>query len=140
LRRIKVRPGFYLHRADHVKQQTYILAIAYHCMAGAGGFQWFFPTLTATLGYNDTVSLLLVAPPYVFMVFWSLGHGMVSDRLRHRFWFFMYPIPIVIAGCLIFMFTTSFGPRYFSFFLLNFVFTMNGTVSRINVPGRYEPS
>ncbi|KAI9899850.1 hypothetical protein N3K66_004112 [Trichothecium roseum] len=107
--------------------KVWILTIAYHAFIGAGGFQNFFPTLTSTLGFNDTVSLLLVAPPYVFMAFYCAFHSWLSDKVQNRFWFFMYPIPIVITGCVIFMTTTSFGPRYFSLFLLNFVFTMNGT-------------
>jgi hypothetical protein len=40
----------------------------------------------------------------------------------------MYPIPIVLVGCFVFMFTNSFGSKYFSLFLLNFAFTMNSTV------------
>lgn len=107
--------------------KTYVLAIGYMCITGAAGFQNFFPTLTATLGYSHIVSLLLVAPPYIFMVLWSFGHSLLSDRLANRFWFWMYPIPITIVGFLIFMFTDSFGPRYFSFFLMIFVFAMNGT-------------
>lgn len=107
--------------------KTYILAIAYHGITGAAGFQNFFPTLTATLGYSHIVSLLLVAPPYVFMVFYSFFHSWLSDKVGNRFWFFVYPVPITIVGCIIFMTTDSFGPRYFSFFLLNFVFAMNGT-------------
>ncbi|KAK6386302.1 hypothetical protein LTS17_001877 [Exophiala oligosperma] len=107
--------------------KTYILAIAYHGITGAAGFQNFFPTLTATLGYSHIVSLLLVAPPYVFLVFYSFFHSWLSDRVGNRFWFFMYPIPITIVGCVIFMTTDSFGPRYFSLFLMNFVFAMNAT-------------
>jgi len=83
--------------------------------------------LTKTLGYSDTVSLLLVAPPYIFMVIWSFCHSVASDRVGNRFWFFFYPIPIVIAGCLIFMFAHGFGARYFSCFLLVFIFATNGT-------------
>jgi len=107
--------------------KTYILAIGYMCITGAAGFQNFFPTLTATLGYSHIVSLLLIAPPYIFMVFYSFGHSHISDRVGNRFWFWMYPIPITIVGFLIFMFTDDFGPRYFSFFLMIFVFAMNGT-------------
>ncbi|KAK3710941.1 hypothetical protein LTR37_009962 [Vermiconidia calcicola] len=88
----------------------------------------FFPSLTETLGYGNTISLLLVAPPYIFMVFWSLGHSFASDKYGMRYWFWMYPIPIVIIGCFVFMFTDGFGPRYFSLFLLNFAFTMNNTI------------
>ena len=111
--------------------KTYLLAIMYHGITGAAGFQNFYPSLTKTLGFNPTVSLLLVAPPYLFMVVYSFAHGMLSDRYHKRFWFFMYPIPIVIAGALIFMFAKGFGVRYFSLFLLTFIFTMFGTVSLI---------
>jgi MFS family permease len=109
-------------------KRTYILALAYMGITGASGFQNFFPTLTATLGYSKTISLLLVAPPYIFMVFYSMLHNYFSDKYQMRFWFWVYPIPITIVGFVIFMTTTSFGPRYFSFFLMNFVFAMNGTL------------
>ncbi|KAI9878891.1 MAG: hypothetical protein M1823_006899, partial [Watsoniomyces obsoletus] len=107
--------------------KTYVLAIGYMCIVGAAGFQNFFPTLTATLGYTRIVSLLLCAPPYIFIVFWALGHSLLSDRMQHRFWFFMYPIPVTILGWVIFMATDNFGARYFSLFLMCFVFAMNGT-------------
>lgn len=97
-------------------------------ITGSAGFQNFFPTLTQTLGYSRIISLLLVAPPYVFMVFYSYGHCYLSDHLGKRFWFLAYPVAISIAGFLIFMFTDGFGPRYFSFFLMNFVFAQNGTI------------
>ncbi|KAK2736267.1 hypothetical protein FQN55_001727 [Onygenales sp. PD_40] len=107
--------------------KTYVLAIAYMSITGASGFQNFFPTLTRTLGYNDTISLLLVAPPYIFMVAYSMFHSFMSDRLGKRFWFFIYPIPISLIGFIIFMTTDKFGPKYFSLFLMNFVFAMMGT-------------
>ncbi len=47
----------------------------YHCVTGATGFQNFFPSLTETLGYSPTISLLLVAPPYIFMMFYSYLHS-----------------------------------------------------------------
>lgn len=108
--------------------KTYVLAIAYMCITGAAGFQNFFPTLTKTLHYGETISLLLVAPPYIFMVFWSLAHSWVSDKLGMRFWFFMYPIPITIVGFVVFMTVGDFGPRYFSMFLMIFVFAQNSTL------------
>ncbi|PLB36889.1 putative MFS transporter [Aspergillus candidus] len=108
--------------------KTYALAIAYMSITGASGFQNYFPTLTGTLGYDDTISLVLVAPPYLFMVVYSLTHSFLSDRVGNRFWFFVYPIPITIVGFIIFMTTDAFGPRYFSFFLMMFVFAQNGTV------------
>ena len=107
---------------------TYILALAYMATTGAAGFQNFFPTLTATLGYSRTISLLLCAPPYIFITVWALVHSLWSDRTGNRFWFYMYPIPITIVGFVIFMSTNNFGARYFSLFLMVFLFSMNGTV------------
>ncbi|KAF2647861.1 permease of the major facilitator superfamily [Lophiostoma macrostomum CBS 122681] len=108
--------------------KTYMLALAYMGITGAAGFQNFFPTLTKTLGYSQTISLLLVAPPYVFMVFYSFAHCFYSDKFGNRFWFLTYPVFISSIGFIIFMTTDSFGPRYFSFFLMNFVFAQNGTI------------
>ena len=108
--------------------KTYMLALAYMGITGAAGFQNYFPTLTATLGFSQIISLLLVAPPYVFMVFYSYGHCYMSDSLRNRFWFLMYPVAVSIIGFIIFMSCSSFGPLYFSFFLMNFVFAQNGTI------------
>lgn len=98
----------------------------------ASSFQNFFPTLTESLYSDKIISLLLVAPPYIFMVIWSLCHSIASDKLGNRFWFYMYPVPIVLVGCFVFMFTESFGARYFSLFLLIFIFAMNGTVSGLS--------
>lgn len=108
--------------------KVYLLALAYFCQTGAAGFQFFFPTLTALLGYSHIVSLLLVAPPYLFITFYSYIHGLASDRYKKRFWFFVYPIPLTIAGWIIFMSTKEFGARYFSFFLMVFIFCQNGTI------------
>lgn len=47
--------------------------------------------------------------------------------MGNRFWFFMYPIPITIIGFAIYMATDNFGARYFSLFLMCFIFSMNGT-------------
>ncbi|EYE99289.1 putative MFS transporter [Aspergillus ruber CBS 135680] len=108
--------------------KTYVLAIAYMSMTGASGFQNYFPTLTRTLGYDKIISLVLVAPPYLFMVAYSMAHARLSDHFANRFWFFFYPIPITIVGYIVFMTTESFGPRYFSFFLMVFVFAQNSTI------------
>ncbi|GAB7324529.1 hypothetical protein MBLNU13_g08435t1 [Cladosporium sp. NU13] len=109
--------------------KTWVLAIAYHGITGAAGFQNFFPTLAkATFNYdNNVINLLLAAPPYIFMVIWSLLHSLASDRTGNRFWFFIYPVPIVLIGCFIFMFAENNGARYFSLFLMIFIFAMNGT-------------
>ncbi|KAK5163434.1 uncharacterized protein LTR77_010616 [Saxophila tyrrhenica] len=110
--------------------KTYLLAIMYHAIVGATGFQNFFPTLTDTLGYDHVISLLLVAPPYIFIMVYALGHSIASDKIGNRFWFFIYPLIVCTIGCLVFMFVPqgNFGGRYFSLFLLNFAFASFGTI------------
>ncbi|RMZ88700.1 hypothetical protein DV736_g4057, partial [Chaetothyriales sp. CBS 134916] len=99
--------GFKLAFGD---PKTYIIAIAYMCGTGAAGFQNFFPTLSALLGYSHVISLLLVAPPYIFIIIWALGHSRLSNCYVKRSWFF------------------NFGAPYFSLFLMVVIFTLNGTL------------
>ncbi|KAM5363401.1 hypothetical protein ACJZ2D_012042 [Fusarium nematophilum] len=106
---------------------TYILALAYLCVVGSAGLQYFFPSLMASLGYSRVISLLLCAPPYLFMTVWVLIHSWMSDRCNNRFWFFVYPVPIVVLGFVIFMATDSFGAKYFSLFLMLAIFVITAT-------------
>jgi hypothetical protein len=41
------------------------LGVALHLMLSSMSFTMFFPTLSATMGYNATTSLLLCAPPWI---------------------------------------------------------------------------
>jgi len=106
----------------------YLLALAGHGAVGAAGIQNVYPSLLQTLGYNHVVTLLLVAPPYIFVAAYSAFHGVLCDRANDRFAWFMYPAPIAMVGCLMFMLTNPFASRYVSFFLQNFCFVMVGTV------------
>lgn len=108
--------------------KTWLFVGIYMCLTGAQGFGYYFPTLARSLGYSSFISLLLVAPPHVFMTIWSYCHGIVSDRFETRFWFAIYPIVPAITGFVLFMTTSAFGPKYFSFFLMMFLMTMNGTI------------
>ncbi|KAF1843099.1 MFS transporter-like protein [Cucurbitaria berberidis CBS 394.84] len=108
--------------------KTWLFVGIYMCLTGAQGFGYYFPTLARSLGYSRFISLLLVAPPHVFMTIWSYCHGIVSDRYETRFWFAIYPIVPAITGFVLFMTTDAFGPKYFSFFLMMFLMTMNGTI------------
>jgi hypothetical protein len=46
--------------------RVYWLALALTSLVVSLSFNAFFPTLTATLGYSPTVTLLLCVPPWVF--------------------------------------------------------------------------
>jgi hypothetical protein len=57
--------GFSLAITDWKVWWFAILAVAQNV---AMSFIVYFPTLTTTLGYNPTVSLILIAPPWVYAV------------------------------------------------------------------------
>jgi len=109
--------------------KLYLFSAIYTCIVGSFGFTNFFPTLTSSLGYNHTISLLLAAPPFLFMTLYSSIHSLLSDRLQSRFWFFIYPIPIAIIGFILFMNTDtdSLPAKYSATFLMMFAVAMNGT-------------
>lgn len=108
--------------------KVWIFAFVYMFLTGALGFGYYFPTLTATLGHSRFISLVLVAPPYIFVTFWSYAHGYISDRYTSRYWFCLYPIGISLIGFILFMTTTSFGPKYLSFFFMMALMNVNGTI------------
>ena len=67
--------------------KTYLMAAMHVAMIGTISFQNFFPTLTATLGGDNFQTLLLAAPPYLFIAIASLFHSYFADRLNNRFWY-----------------------------------------------------
>lgn len=50
-------------------------ALALTAQVTALSFNAYFPTLSATLGYNRTVTLLLCAPPFVFTALFAFAHS-----------------------------------------------------------------
>ncbi|KAJ3982629.1 major facilitator superfamily domain-containing protein [Lentinula detonsa] len=94
----------------------------------------FFPTLTSTLGFNTTVSLLLAAPPWIlstitcclnawhagldFLYGSQLGSDSIPDRTGGRFFHQSAWWWGVMIGFIISLSTNNNGARYFSMFLM----------------------
>ena len=53
--------------------RVYWLALTLTSLVVSLSFNAFFPTLTATLGYSPTVTLLLCAPPWMFATIAALA-------------------------------------------------------------------
>ncbi|KAF8439023.1 major facilitator superfamily domain-containing protein [Boletus edulis BED1] len=71
----------------------------------------FFSTLTATLGYNTTDTLLLAAPPWVF--------ASICYRTEERYFHMAAWWWVTIVGYIIASATMSTGARYLSLFLMS---------------------
>lgn len=55
--------------------KVWLFVVMQHCHLGANGFKNFFPTAVETLGFNQTITLVLTCPPYliagVISIAWS---------------------------------------------------------------------
>ena len=63
-----MKSGFWMAMRDG---NVWLLALVQGLQLLTTGFGVYFPTLTSTLGYGRTVSLLLCAPPYIFSAIFS---------------------------------------------------------------------
>lgn len=82
------------------------------------GFVNFFPTLTATLGFSTTITLLLAAPPWVVAAIICVVNGHHADRTGERFFHVTIFWWMSILGYIIALSTMSVPGRYISLFLL----------------------
>lgn len=71
--------------------KIYVLLIFFISYIIGLSFNAFFPTLTGTLGFATTPTLLMSAPPWVFSCIVSLLVSLHADRTQERVCF--YPVP-----------------------------------------------
>ncbi|KIL70100.1 hypothetical protein M378DRAFT_156155 [Amanita muscaria Koide BX008] len=107
--------GFLLAMSD---RKVWWLALTFVTMVAALSFNAYFPTLTATMGYNPTVTLLLCAPPWFFASLSALLVSIHSDRMQERFWHIVLPLSVGCLGFIIAMSTMNTAMRYISLFLM----------------------
>ncbi|KIK97995.1 hypothetical protein PAXRUDRAFT_9847 [Paxillus rubicundulus Ve08.2h10] len=118
--------------SDHLDQAKYLSTLAQAltdwrmwwlstcllCLYAANSFTNFFPTLSATMGYSPTISLLLCAPPWIIATITALVVSSHSDLSGERFWHMSIPLLISIAGFVLAMSTMSTAVRYLSLFMM----------------------
>ncbi|KAF7298654.1 Tartrate transporter [Mycena indigotica] len=78
----------------------------------------FFPTLTKTLGFNTTISLLLAAPPWVISSIVCCVNAWHADKTGERYFHLAGLWWIAILGFIIGLSTFNTGARYFAMFLM----------------------
>ncbi|KZP32905.1 MFS general substrate transporter [Athelia psychrophila] len=94
------------------------LALALMSMEVCQSFAIFFPTLSATMGYNRTDTLLLCAPPWIFATVVAFAVTRHSDKTGERFWHIAIPLLFGFVGFVIAASTLNTGARYLSLFLM----------------------
>ncbi|PAV20855.1 MFS general substrate transporter [Pyrrhoderma noxium] len=99
------------------------LAIALSSEVVALSFNAFFPTLTKTLGFNTTITLILVAPPWFTAAIAAFIVARHSDKIGERFYHITGPFVVGIVGYIIAMSTMNLAARYVSLFLMTLTFS-----------------
>jgi len=78
----------------------------------------FFPTLTQTLGFSTTITLLLAAPPWIYASIVCCLSAWHADKTGERFFHIASWWWGVIVGFIIALSTMKVGGRYVSLFLM----------------------
>ncbi|KAJ9104363.1 hypothetical protein QFC19_004005 [Naganishia cerealis] len=75
------------------------------------------PTLTKTLGFGNTQTLLMSAPPWVFSALFTLVNSWCADRYQKKMPFVIGPLVMGIVGFVISIATMNKAARYVALFL-----------------------
>lgn len=84
------------------------------------GFSFFAPTILKQLGWTSLHAQAMSIPIWLFVAVVSLTTAIISDKLKHRFWFIIVGcfVSTIGYGILFAMMDVSVGVRYFSLFLV----------------------
>ena len=88
------------------------------CFVASGTVTNLFPTVVATLGYSDVISLLLTVPPYALAVITTFLNSWHADRTGERYFHITLPLYFAVIAYIIAATTTAVGPRYFAMMLM----------------------
>lgn len=97
--------------------RLFALAFMQNMHLSACSFNNFFPTVVGSLGFNDTITLVLTCPPYLVSGLASIIVSISSGRLNERTWHITLSMGAAIVGFIISCATMDRGARYFSCFL-----------------------
>ncbi|KAF7352833.1 MFS general substrate transporter [Mycena venus] len=95
-----------------------VFAFAMTAQVVALSFNAFFPTLTQTLGYSPTVTLLLCAPPFAIAALAAFFLARHSDKVGERCFHMISSYALGILGFIIAISTMNTAARYISLFLM----------------------
>lgn len=80
---------------------TYIMGLS---------FGQYLPTITATLGFSTTITLLMTFPPWAFATIYALLNSWHSDRTGEKFWHIATSYGFALLGYIVALSGTSSFP------------------------------
>ncbi|KAG6032939.1 hypothetical protein E4U41_007079 [Claviceps citrina] len=101
--------GFRLALED---AKTWVLLVLLFGNISAASVTNFFPSVVATLGYSNNVTLLLTAPPYVLGLMTTFATAWHADRTGERFYHVTVPLCLAMFTFVLSASTTNTAARY----------------------------
>jgi hypothetical protein len=112
---VSIKDGLMMALKDY---RLYIFILIQHVSLLTQTFQYFFPTIVKTLGYNKIATLLLTAPvwflTFLVSLFVTYTSGKTGDRSIHIICLLM----ISCVGNIIVVSSLNTGARFFAMFLM----------------------
>lgn len=94
--------------------RVWLFAFMQHMHLAANGFKNFFPTAVETLGFNQTITLVLTCPPYLIAGFIAILWSASSGKYNERTWHITIAKAIAVFGFVLGCATLNTGARYFA--------------------------
>ncbi|KAF2437594.1 MFS general substrate transporter [Karstenula rhodostoma CBS 690.94] len=105
------RKGFMQAAKDPM---VWIFAFMAHMHLAANGFKNFFPTVVQTLGFNQTITLVLTCPPYLIAGAVTIAVSWSSGRFNERTWHITISKAVATIGFVSACATMDLAGRYVS--------------------------
>ncbi|EAU37778.1 conserved hypothetical protein [Aspergillus terreus NIH2624] len=110
-----IKEALYLVFTD---KRIYLFILLQHTSLLSQNFQYFFPTIVQTLGYNNIITLLITAPVWIATFLVSLVVTWTSGRSNDRGIHIISLMMVSVVGCIICTATTNLGAKFFGMFLM----------------------
>ncbi|KAJ5115695.1 Major facilitator superfamily domain general substrate transporter [Penicillium angulare] len=99
-------------------KRIYLFILLQHTSLLSQNFQYFFPTIVQTLGYNNIQTLLITAPVWIATFLISLLVTWTSGKTDDRSLHIIALMLVSVVGGIICTATTNTGARFFAMFLM----------------------
>ncbi|KAJ5135005.1 uncharacterized protein N7515_004283 [Penicillium bovifimosum] len=99
-------------------KRIYLFILLQHLSLLSQNFQYFFPTIVQTLGYDNIKTLLITAPVWIATFLVSLLVTWTSDKLNDRSLHIICLMIVSVVGGVIITATTNIGAKFLAMFLM----------------------
>ncbi|KAI1757015.1 MFS transporter-like protein [Xylaria castorea] len=97
--------------------RTWVFTLMANLHLSANNFKNYLPTAVASLGFSNTITLVLTSPPYLVATFASVAVSWSSGHFNERTWHITGSKALAIVGFAVATSTYNIGARYFAIVL-----------------------